>query len=377
MPWKALPMHEVRYAFVQSVVTVGLPAAQVARQFGVSRKTAFKWLARWRDDPDVPLSDRSRRPRHSPARTDMQLEQSICQVRDQYNWGPRKIRAHLLRERKVMPSIRTVANILTRHGRIEPRSVQPPPPQRFERDQPNELWQIDHKGPVEVARQKIVPFTVLDDHSRYCLCFDPCPDKTMASAFAILWNLFGEVGMPQAILSDNAFNTTGIEAPGLSWFDSRLIRLGIHPLHGRVYHPQTQGKAERFHGSAMREFIDFNARCDSLEHFTQDAQHWRNIYNTLRPHEALGDQPPLSRWRPSSRHRPGKLPELEYPAGSIVRKISTCGEISFMGCSILVGRGLAGEHVRIEQRDNDITVFYAWKQVRTLSHQQLQRGRML
>jgi transposase InsO family protein len=376
MPWKVPAMHEVRYAFVQSVVTVGLPAAQAARQFGVSRKTAFKWLARWRDDPEAALSDRSRRPHHSPRRTDERLEQDICQARDQYNWGPRKIRAHLLHRGQAMPSIRTVASILTRHGRIQPRQVEPPP-QRFQRDQPNELWQIDHKGPVEVARQKIVPFTVLDDHSRYCLCFDPCPDKTMARAFAILWDLFGEVGLPQAILSDNAFNTTGIEAPGLSWFDSRLIRLGIHPLHGRIYHPQTQGKAERFHGSAVREFIDFNARRDSLRHFTQDAQRWRNLYNTQRPHEALGDQPPVTRWRPSSTSRPRTLPQLEYPPGSIVRKISTCGEISFKGCSILIGRGLCGEHVRIEQHENHIAVFYAWKPVRTLSHEQLVRGRML
>src|SRR5437868_4056968 len=199
----------------------------------------------------------------------------------------------------------------------------------------------------------------------------------MACAFKLLWDLFGEVGLPEAILSDNAFNTTGIEAPGLSWFDSRLLRLGIHPLHGRPFHPQTQGKAERFHGSAVRELIRFNARCDSLEHFAEDVQRWRSVYNTLRPHEALGDQPPLSRWRPSSRSRPDKLPEPEYPTGSIVRKISTCGEISFKGCSILIGRGLCGEIVRIQEREREIAIFYCHKHVRTLSNEQLRRDKML
>jgi transposase InsO family protein len=167
--------------------------------------------------------------------------------------------------------------------------------QRFERDAPNQLWQVDHKGPVEVERRPVTPLTVIDDHSRYCLAFRPLDDKTMATAFAVLWDVFGDAGLPEAILSDNAFNTTGVAAPGLSWFDSRLLRLGIRPAHGRPYHPQTQGKCERLNGTGAREFIYFNARRDRRDHFDQDAERWRGVYNVLRPHEALGDRPPARR----------------------------------------------------------------------------------
>ena len=218
---------------------------------------------------------------------------------------------------------------------------------------------------------------MIDDHSRYCLAFRPCDDKTMAGAFGILWDVFADAGLPEAVLSDNAFNTPGVAAPGLSWFDSRLIRLGIRPAHGRPYHPQTQGKCERLHGSAVREFIFFNARRDVRAHFDHDAEHWRAVYNTRRPHEALGDRPPVERWRPSERRRPATLPEPAYESGQATRKIDSCGEISFRGYRILVGRGLVGEHVRVEEQDAQLRVYYCWKLVRSLSKAQLLRDRLL
>lgn len=395
MPWKVDAVSDVRFALCHAVRSLQRPVAAVAREFGVSRKTAHKWLNVYDHSvcPDVAdvtplpdakaLADRSRRPRHSPGKTGDDLEQQALAVRDRYNWGPRKIRAFLLQEAEraalpvpALPSVRTFAAILTRHARIKPTPA-PGPVQRFERERPNQLWQVDHKGPVEVERRKVTPFTVIDDHSRYCLSFRPCDDKTMASAFDILWDVFADAGLPEAILSDNAFNTPGIAAPGLSWFDSRLIRLGIQPAHGRPYHPQTQGKCERLHGSAVREFIFFNARRDRRDHFDQDAEHWRSIYNTRRPHEALGDRPPVERWRPSQRNRPAAVPEPAYPPGQITRKIGSCGEISFRSYRILIGRGLVGEHVRVEEHNTELRVFYCWKLVRSISPEQLVRDRLL
>ena len=151
----------------------------------------------------------------------------------------------------------------------------------------------------------------------------------------------------------------------------------IRPAHGRPYHPQTQGKCERLHGSAVRELIDFNARRDRLEHYDADAERWRGVYNALRPHEALGDQPPVTRWRPSPRRRPAALPEPHYEPGEPVRRIGSCGEVSFNGYRILVGRGLAGDHVRVEEHDREVRVYYCWKQVRSVSCDRLVRGRML
>jgi transposase InsO family protein len=405
MPWKVDPVSDLRFALCHAVRSLRRPVAVVAREFGVSRKTAHKWLNVYDghvvpggDDDDATvasisisaaaaaaaaLADRSRRPGRSPAKTGDDVERQVLAVRDRYNWGPRKIRAFLLQEAEraalpppPLPSARTFAAILTRHARVRPKPP-PQPVQRFERARPNELWQIDHKGPVEVERRKLTPFTVVDDHSRYCLSFRPCDDKTMAGAFAILWDVFADAGLPEAILSDNAFNTPGIAAPGLSWFDSRLIRLGIRPAHGRPYHPQTQGKCERLHGSAVREFICFNARRDRRDHFDEDAEHWRGVYNTRRPHEALGDRPPLERWRPSERRRPAKLPEPTYEPGQVTRKIDSTGEISFRGYRILIGRGLVGERVRVEEHDAEVRVYYCSRQVRSLSPGQLVKDKLL
>jgi transposase InsO family protein len=373
MPWKELSVLEQRLAVVHQVLTAKRPLAQVAREFGVSRKTLYKWLTRHRQAPLEPqtLADRSRRPRHSPTQTDDAIEQAVLAVRRQHNWGPRKIHRLLGARHVAMPSIRTVATILSRHGCVRSSSAAAPPmtpalpPRSFERSAPNELWQLDHKGPLEVARQRVTPLAVIDDHSRYCLCFTALTDVTTASAWNVLWQLFGEVGLPQALLCDNAFGGRH-HTVGLSWFDALLVRLQINPLHGRPYHPQTQGKVERLNGTAQRELIDFHARRDSIEHFEEDGQRWRMTYNTVRPHEALGDLPPVTRWQPSVRPRPATLPQISYPPGVITRRVSHAGDFRYRNARIVVGRALCGQSVRIEEREHDIAVYYAWKQLRVI-----------
>lgn len=369
MPWKVFPMREQRLALVHRVTLLARSVAEVAREFGVSRKTAYKWLKRFRQGDS--LVDQSRRPKRSPRRSDSGIEAKVLEARQRYNWGPRKIRKLL--EDEHPPTIRTVGRILKRLGCV-PQTLPTPQtiPQPFERPAPNDLWQIDHKGYLEVQRQKVMPLTVLDDHSRYCLCLHPCLDLTMSTAWQILWELFGQVGLPGAILSDNAFGKTRT-FPGISGFDMRLIRLGIHPLHGRPYHPQTQGKVERLHGSMMRELFNFNARRDCIEHFTQDCENWRIIYNTQRPHEALMDQTPICRWKPSHRKRPDELPQISYPADAILRRVSYSGDFRYRNARILVGRALAREWVRIEVADQDIAVYYGWKRIRVI-HNQLLNG---
>jgi transposase InsO family protein len=396
MPWKVDAVSDLRFALCHAVRSLDQPVAVAAREFGVSRKTAYKWLgvfaaaaaAATAAVTAAALADRPRRPKRSPGRTGPDVERLVLDVRDHFNWGPRKIHAFLLQQAArdavpsppppVLPSVRTLGSILARNGRVPaPAADAPPVVQRFERERPNQLWQVDHKGPVEVARVKVAPFTVIDDHSRYCLAFRPCDDKTMATAFAILWDLFGDAGLPDELLSDNAFNAAGAVGPGLSWFDARLVRLGVRPLHGRPYHPQTQGKCERFHGSAVREFIYFNARRDRRDHFEQDAERWRGVYNALRPHEALGDRPPVERWRPADRKRPPVLPEPHYEPGHVTRKIGDCGEVHFRGYKVLVGRGLAGERVRVEDTGGGVRVFYCHAVVRDLSPDQLVKGKLL
>lgn len=359
-----------RVALVLQALRRDRPLSLIAKDFGVSRKTAYKWLARYHLDQHLPLLDQPRTPRHSPARTSPHLEHRVLQLRRQFNWGPRKIHRLLFDDpllRPGLPSVRTVAAILKRHHCIPPQPSTSHPastPHSFERAAPNELWQLDHKGPLEVDRQRVVPLTILDDHSRYCLCFHPLPDTSLASLWPVLWNLFGDVGLPDAILCDNAFSGRSV---GLSSFDAALVRLNIHPLHGRPYHPQTQGKVERLHASVQRELLDFNARRDNLQHFTDDCSRWRHTYNSLRPHEALGDLTPATRWIPSDRKRPPTMPtDVDYPPNAITRRVSVAGDFRYHNARIVVGRALCGQTCLIQPRQHDIAVFYAWKLLRII-----------
>jgi transposase InsO family protein len=370
-------VSELRTAFAHAVRTAGQSVSRAARDFGISRKTAHKWLARF--DDRQPLHDRSRQPRTSPARTHSDLEHAVLAVRDRYGWGPRKIHAYLSCQGQNAPASRTIADILRRHHRIaRPTPDAPPADQRFERDQPNELWQLDFKGWIEIERRKVSPLTILDDHSRFLLALRPCTDLTMTTAWTVLWETLGEYGLPETILCGHAFGTRGLpHSPGVSWFEARLIRLGIRPAHGRPYHPQAPGKVERLHGTLVREVYP---RLDKsrLATFTAGLDSWRQaVYNPLRPHEALGDQPPVSRWRPSPRRRPAVLPGVDYPPGSLLRRVGSNGLFEYRRARILAGQGLAGEAVRLEDQDDCLVVFYTTKEIRRIPRAQFQTTAIL
>ena len=364
MPWSTTTVSERRTALIHAVRTAHVPLARACRDFGVSRKTAYKWLARYDTHPDQPLDDHSRRPLTCPTRTPSDQEATVLEVRDRFGWGPRKIVAYLRAQGRLAPPVRTAAAILARHHRITPPTPVPAADQRFERPEPNQLWQVDFKGFIWVGRQKVYPLTILDDHSRYLVGAQPCRDQTMATAWAVLWRLFADVGLPDAILCDNAFgaHTTGV--PTLSWFDGQRLRLGIRPIHGRPYHPQTQGKVERFHGTLVRELWP-TIRRDTLEHFTDDLATWRTtVYNAVRPHEALGDRPPVSRWCPSRRPCPPTVPEVVYPAGATLRRVTCHGDIGWRSARLLIGRGLAGQKVQVEPTDQELILRYAGHEIR-------------
>ncbi len=296
----------------------------------------------------------------------MRPSRAVLEARDRYGWGPRKLHALLRAEGRPAPPPRTIAEVLRRHGRTAAaEAAAAAAPQRFERAAPNELWQLDFKGPLEVGRRRVAPLTVVDDHSRYLLRLRPCPDQTYATVQAILWDLFGDVGLPEQVLCDNAFGARNT-AVGLSAFDAWLIRLGIRPAHGRPYHPQTQGKVERLNGTLERELWPA-ARRDTVEHFAADLERWRPVYNAVRPHEALGDEPPASRWRPSPRPRPPSVPEVRYPAGSELRIVGGGGDIRWHRSRVLVGAGLAGQRVRVVEAGAQVEVYYGAHRVRCIA----------
>jgi transposase InsO family protein len=357
-------VSEQRLVLVNRIELCGEPVARVCRELKVSRKTAYKWLERYRQSPAEPLVDRSRRPRSAPRQTIVQVEANILAQRDCHGWGARKLRA-MLQPEQPLPSLRTVHRILKRNGRVEAATPSLPPLERFERPAPNQLWQLDHKSPVEIGRQKRHPLTVLDDHSRYLLRVEPCVDLGYDSTWAVLWEVFGEAGLPDALLCDGAYTTRNSVLRTLTRFESMLIRLGIRPVHGRSYHPQTQGKVERLHGTFEREMYP-KVRFDSDENFRADTYAWRSVYNCIRPHEALDDRPPATRWRPSERKRPDQLPEVEYLPGAMVRLCDLGGNVSYKQNTIMVGEGLVGQHVRIVEDDRWLRVFYATHEIRVI-----------
>lgn len=380
MPWKVSAMSVQRSAFLTDV-SDGQSVSAACRVHGISRKTGYKWIKRFRANPLAPLSDRSRKPARSPLRASPLVVDAVLQLRDRFGWGPQKIRDHFNAQplAESHPSERTLANILVRHNRVIRVSTPQPLPQSFERSFPNQLWQVDFKGTLEVGRQRVTPFVVIDDHSRYLLALKPCMDKSTRSAWDVLWDLFDRHGIPDAVLSDNAFagqrHPAGLSS--VSWIEMCLIRAGVKPIHGRPYHPQTQGKVERINGTIERELFP-KVRKDALDHFETDCDLWRTtVYNTFRPHESLGGRTPVSRWMPSSKKRPAKLPEVSYPAGSLLRKVCTAGDISWNGYRILGGQGLAGQLVRVALSEHDLQIFFGDRIIRKIPFESFTHDKVL
>lgn len=255
MPWNdTAPFASQRADFLALLSDRTCPFAAACQRFGISRTTGYKWRGRAASPQPQPLVDRSRRPHSCPRRTPPHIEQAILAIHAAYRWGARKIHAHL-RDLPGLPGARAIQKVLARHHYSTRRAAPAAPPQRFERSAPNHLWQMDFKGPLGAGGPKRYLFTVLDDHARYLLALSLCADQTMPTAWSALWELFGAAGLPESILSDNGFGPRGPSVGGLSWLEARLLRLGVDAIHGRAYHPQTQGKVERLHRTLEEELL--------------------------------------------------------------------------------------------------------------------------
>ena len=236
---------------------------------------------------------------------------------------------------------------------------------------------MDFKGPLWHAGPKRYLFSVLDDHSRYLLCLRLCPDQTMRAAWTALWEAFAEAGLPEAILSDNGFGPRGPSVGGLSWLEARLLRLGVEPVHGRAYHPQTQGKVERLHRTLDEELLPRLAPGRPAGELAGALERWRvEVYNPVRPHEALGNEAPGSRWYASERPRPARLPAVRHPAAAEPRKVMQRGEVSWRGYELMVGSGLTGERVGVSEQAGAVVVCYGPRVLRRLRLENLRRGRL-
>ena len=225
------------------------------------------------------------------------------------------------------------------------------PLQRFERAAPNELWQMDFKGHFPLlSRSRCHPLTVLDDHSRFSLVLKACADERGETVRSVLTSAFRRYGLPAAMLMDNGAPWGSDHDHPFTAFSLWLIRLGIRVAHGRAYHPQTQGKDERFHRTLKFEVLrHFNFT--TLEHCQREFDHFRERYNLVRPHDALGLATPASCYRPSPIPFPEHLPPVEYPPGLEVRKVQAEGWFTYRGRDFRVSKALRGFPVALRQVD--------------------------
>ena len=252
MPWKQMEVREQRVEFVVRALHGSEPFSQLCREFGISRPTGYLWLKRYRAGGVAAIEERSRRPLHSPTQTEAELEARIRALRQVYpDWGARKLAVLLDRQGIRLPSS-TIHRVLLRHGLVREQDRHAPAIKRFERERPNELWQMDFKGPKNWPKAATA-LSVIDDHSRYVVALRATerPEGQLVQQHLI--RAFEECGLPDAMLMDH----------GIPWWQAQsfggstqlslwLMRQGIALHFSGIRHPQTQGKVERFHGSMER-----------------------------------------------------------------------------------------------------------------------------
>lgn len=370
MPWREVSVVEQRLEFVRLASLEGANKRELCRRFGVSADVGYKWLRRYRAG-DTELADRSRRPHTSPQGSDAAMEAAVLSVRDAHPaWGGRKIGSRLARQGLQPPAASTVHAILVRHGRIAPAGAGAgQAPTRFEKEAPNQLWQMDFKGWVPlVGGERCHPLTVIDDHSRFVPCLKACADQRGATVRGHLEAAFRRHGLPQAIFVDNGSPWSEASGERFTRFAVWLLKLGVGLIRSRPYHPQSRGKIERFHRTLAAEVFAFH-RFRDLAEVQRGFDHWRDVYNFDRPHEALALQPPASRWRPSPRPMPDRLPEVDYDDGETVRSVpATKAYVSFRGRAWKVPKAFQGERVAIRPLDRDgrYGVFFASHRIATI-----------
>ncbi len=344
MPWQRRDLMSLRREFVELALPEGANRRELCRRFGISPKTGYKWIDRFAQQGLAGLQEQSRRPQASPAHTPEPIEARVLELRCAHPaWGGRKI-ARRLEELGCtgVPAPSTITDILHRHGLITPEASQAAAHwQRFEHERPNDLWQIDFKGHFATGTGPCHPLTLIDDHSRFNLLLEACSRTDTIAVQPLLAGAFRRYGLPLRINADNGapFGSPRQEGHGLSALSVWLIRLGIRVSHSRPYHPQTNGKIERFHRSLKAEVLA-GKRYEDHRRVQHAFDRWREIYNHERPHEALGLDVPVRRYQSSAAVYPEKLPAIEYPESDVVITVKWDGRIQFNGLRLKVSNAL-------------------------------------
>lgn len=383
MPFTNQSIMSQRIEFCLLAIKPESNISDLCRRFEITRRTGYKWIKRYTTSGILGLKDQSRRPQKFPNQTSTEVEDYVTKLRvAEPEWGSKKLQRIILREKEegkytyeTVPSKKTITKILSRNGLIDPnRSKLVKDFERFVRQYPNELWQMDYKGWFRLLnKQQCHPLTITDDHSRFNLCLEACINQQHATVKEKLTNVFKKYGLPYMMLADNGAPWGSAGNDPIEGFRSFtelelwLIRLNIKLIHGRPYHPQTQGKEERFHRTLKQELIDHEQFRDH-EHCQERFNLWREKYNCIRPHESLDFQTPAELYEPSYRYYPEKIKPYEYDISDIKRKVND-GDISFKNKEIKIGKAFNGEYVALRktQIDNLFEIYYCNQLIRTLT----------
>jgi transposase InsO family protein len=365
MPWKEVNPMQQRVFFITDYLRQTMSLSGLCAQYGVSRKTGYKWIERYRSTGLTGLTEPSCRPLRSPGKTPYRIEQSIIELRQQFMDPPGAKKIHTLLARhypsELIPSKSTIYNILNRAGLVEKRRrkrrVSPYPQPFAVVSQVNELWSVDYKGQFKLRNgQWCYPLTVMDHQSRYLCGCEALEGTRLKDTKAAFIKLFREYGLPRRIRSDNGTPFASTSCGGLSRLSIWWLRLGILPERIEPGKPQQNGQHERMHRTLKRAATrppsrSMKAQQRRLDRFSQE-------YNHQRPHESLDQQTPASQYSASTRPYPGRLPEMEYPNYYETRQVRYNGLINLRNKQIYISNLLHHETIGLEEVDEGIWSVY-------------------
>lgn len=356
MAWQPVDKMTLRYEFVRLALQEGSNISFLCQRFNISRPTGYKWIGRFLRAGVEGLNDECRRPRCCPHKTVPAIEEAILQLRAEHQaWGARKLRKRLQNlGHEGLPVPSTISEILRRNGCIDPKeSVKHTAFTRFEHPCPNDLWQMDFKGNFPTRRQgRCHPLTVLDDHSRFNVVLVACADERTETVKAALIEAFRQYGLPYRVTMDNGSPWGNDQYSNLTPLTVWLIRNEILVSHSRPYHPQTQGKDERFHRTLLAEAIA-GKQFEDLSDCQRGFDRFRQSYNLERPHDSLAMETPVTRYQPSSRSYSEILPEIQYAPDDQIRKVQAEGKVSFQGRIYSLPKALRGQPVAFRPTATD------------------------
>lgn len=365
MPWKEVKPMDQKVLFIADYLREISSMTELCADYGISRKTGYKWIRRYQQQGMDGLHEQSRSPATYPTQTPYRIQQAIIELRQQFQTRPgaKKLRV-LLAQRypdEVIPSKSTIYNILHRahlvDGRRHKRRVTPYPQPFAPVRQINELWSVDYKGQFKLHNgQWCYPLTVMDHQSRYLCGCDALKGPRLKDTRAAFIRLFRQYGLPERIRSDNGVPFASTARGGLSQLSLWWIRLGILPERIEPGKPQQNGRHERMHRTLKQAAT--RPPSANMKAQQQRFDSFRTEYNEQRPHEALGQQMPASHYTPSQRPYPEHLPELHYPEYFEVRKVSSNGVVYWHNKLVYVSHLLKGEQVGLEEINDGLWQVY-------------------